>query len=128
MRCGKGASHMPETSYVISLTSDGRNRYRHYHLLEKKELIEFTVQYEAYLQGRWHAVVRYDTAHGFAHCDVMHPDGTVTKTSFRQWDYAMVLTYGETDLKQNWAAYRKAYEDELLNLAECKGGQGQNAD
>ena len=114
---------MGETTYVISLTPDGRNRYRHRHLLVKKELIAFSVQYEAYLQGAWHAIVRYDTAHGFAHRDVMHPNGSVTKTVFGQWDYAMALTYGERDLKQNWASYRKAYEDELLNLMASRGGQ-----
>lgn len=113
---------MTETSYVIDLTPDGRNRYRHYHLLEKNEVLEFRVQYEAYLQGKWHAIVRYDTAHGFAHRDVMYPDGTVPKTSFQHWDYAAVLTYGERDLKQNWDSYRKAYEDELLKLKESRGG------
>jgi len=112
---------MTYTSYVINLTSDGRNRYRHYHLVEKK-ILEFRVQYEAYLQGKWHAIVRYDTAHGFAHRDVMHPDGTTTKTSFQQWDYPAILTYGERDLKRNWASYRKTYERELLKLQENRGG------
>jgi len=113
---------MTETSYVIDLTPDGRNRYRHYDLLQKKEVLEFTVQYEAYLQGKWHTIVRYDTARGFAHRDMMHTDGTETKTSFQYWDYAAVLTYGERDLKRNWASYRKAYERELLKLQESKGG------
>ena len=112
---------MTETSYAIVLTLDGRNRYRHYHLLEKKDVLEFRVQYEAYLQGRWHIIVRYDTAHGFAHRDVMHPDGTATKTAFQYWDYAAVLTYGERDLKRNWASYRKAYEHELLKPTTEQG-------
>jgi len=107
---------MTETSYVINLTPDGRNRYRHYHLLEKKRVLEFRVQYEVYLRGKWHVIVRYDTAHGFAHRDVMHADGTVAKMSFQHWDSAAVLTYGERDLKQNWASYRKSYERELLKL------------
>ena len=85
---------MTETSYIIGLTPDGRNRYRHYHLSKRKEVLEFRVQYEAYLQGKWYVIVRYDTAHSFAHRDVMHPDGTVTKTSFQHWGYAAVLTYG----------------------------------
>jgi hypothetical protein len=112
---------MTETSYVITLTPDRRNRYGHYHLLEKKKVVEFRVQYEAYIQGKWHTIVRYNTAHGFAHRDVMHPDRTETKTSFHHWDYAEVLTYGERDLKQNWASYRKAYEREFLKLQKIVG-------
>jgi len=72
-------------------------------------------------QGKCHAIVRYDTAYGFAHRDVRHPDGTVTKTSFQHWDHAVVLTYGERDLKRNWASYRKVYERELLKLQQSKG-------
>lgn len=108
-------SHFPkdhqvyETSYVINLSPDGENRYRHYHVSEKGKVVEFRIQYEAYLEGKWYAIVRYDTAHGFAHRDVMHPDGTVTKTSFQPLDYATMLTYGERDLKRNWASYRENY-------------------
>jgi len=73
-------SHFPkdhqvhETSYVINLSPDGKNRYRHYHVSEKRQIIEFRIQYEAYLEGQWRAIVRYDTAHGSAHRDVMHPN------------------------------------------------------
>jgi len=98
-----------ETRYVINLSPDGKNRYRHYHVSEKGQIIEFRIQYEAYLEGRWRAIVRYDTAHGFAHRDVMHPNGTQTKTSFQPFDFATMLTYGERDLKRNWASYCEDY-------------------
>lgn len=114
---------MSETTYIIDLTPDGKNRYRHRHVVEKKKVIEFRIQYEAHIAGTWHAIVRYDTAHGFAHRDVMHPDGTQTKTAFRHWDYRDVLVYGERDLKQNWAAYRQAYERELARLGQQKKGR-----
>ena len=100
---------MHETRYVINLSPDGKNRYRHYHVSERGEIIEFRIHYEAYLEGQWRAIVRYDTAHGFAHRDVMHPDGTQTKTSYQSFDYATMLTYGERDLKRNWASYREDY-------------------
>ena len=107
---------MGEINYIIDLTPDGRNRYRHRHISERGEVLEFRVQYEAYLQGAWHTIVRYDTAHGFAHRDVLHPDGTESKTAFRYWDYGDVLTFGERDLKNNWELYRQAYEAELIKL------------
>jgi len=105
---------MTETEYIIDLTPDGENRYRHRHVLEKKRIVEFRLQYEAYLVRQWHAIVRYDSFHGFAHRDVMHPDGTETKTAFRDWNYEQVLTFGERDLKQNWATYREKYTQELV--------------
>ncbi len=104
---------MSETTYIIDLTLDGKNRYRHRHVLEQNEIIEFSIQYETFLEGTWHALVRYDSAHGFAHRDLMHPDGRETKTVFRHWDYAQVLTFGERDLKQNWRTYRETYLAEL---------------
>lgn len=100
---------MTETTYMLDLTPDGQNRYRHRHVLEGNHSIEFSVQYEAYLSGKWRAIVRYDSAHGYAHRDLLHPDGAGTKTTFHGWDYAQVLTYGERDLKQNWRAYRANY-------------------
>jgi hypothetical protein len=46
---------------------------------------------------------------------LLHPDGSETKTTFRDWDYAQVLTYGERDLKQNWKIYRQNYMHELAD-------------
>ena len=92
---------MSETTYIIDLTPDGENRYRHRHMLERKKIAEFSLQYEAYFAGEWHPLVRYDTAHGVAHRHIMHPDGSEAKTTFQDWEYEQVLTYGERDLKQN---------------------------
>ena len=114
---------MSETNYIVDLTPDGQNRYRHHHVLEKKQIVEFSVQYEVYLSGGWSVIVRYDTAHGFAHRDVLHPDGTETKVSFQHWDYAQVLTYGERDLKQNWTIYRHAYIRELAQRKKRQKGK-----
>lgn len=83
---------MTETTYVIALTRDGQNRYRHRHVLEKDRVVEFSVQYETHIAGKWHPIVRYDSSHGFAHRDLIHPDGTESKTAFHYWEYAEVLT------------------------------------
>ncbi len=104
---------MAETEYIIDLSPDGRNRYRHFHRTDGKKVTEFRVQYEAFIEGAWHAIVRYDSAHGFAHRDVLHPDSVETKTPLRHLDFASALTYGERDLKKNWDKYRRKYEAEL---------------
>ena len=107
---------MGETTYVIDLTPDGRDRYRHRHVLDGREIVEFSIQYESYITAQWRPIVRYDSAHGFAHRDILHPDGTETKVTFHNWDYAQVVTFAERDLKQNWKIYRERYENALKRL------------
>jgi len=60
--------------------------------------------------GKWHPVIRYDTAHGFAHRDTMHPDGSVDKVSLLYWDYNEALTFAQYDIKSNWEWYRQRYK------------------
>ena len=69
----------------------------------------FRVQYEAYIVGQWHIIVRYDTAHGFPPRDTLHPDGIEDKTEFPGADRADVLTMGEQDIKLHWREHRVRY-------------------
>jgi len=64
------------------------------------------VQYEAEIHGSWHPVVRYDTSHGFAHRDLMYPDGSVDKQPLLFESYNLALTFATQELKQNWQRYR----------------------
>lgn len=57
--------------------------------------------------------MRYDTAHGRPHKDVLHPDGSQDKVEFYGYSEAEVLTLGERDIKTNWQRYRAEYEQEL---------------
>ncbi|MEW5768527.1 MAG: hypothetical protein AB1797_13120, partial [bacterium] len=56
---------------------------------------------------------RYDTAHGFAHLDRMHPDDSVEKVPLSYWDYNEALSFAQFDIKSNWEWYRKRYEKEI---------------
>ena len=49
------------------------DRRRHWHLGGRGRILKFTVQHETNINGKWYPVVRYDTAHGFMHRDVIHP-------------------------------------------------------
>ena len=69
--------------------------------------------YEAYINGEWRAIIRYDTAHGFPHKDIIHPNGTVTKETFPGFSKAEVLTLGQKDIRRNWKRYRRNYEREM---------------
>lgn len=73
------------------------------------KVTEFVVQYEIFVKGKWHAVARYDTSHGYAHRDVMHADGRKEKTELPSKDLNICLTYAENDLRANWMLYRERF-------------------
>jgi hypothetical protein len=71
------------------------------------------VQLECYLDDKWVPVMRYDTAHGFAHCDRLHPYQKVVKSRVFTQDYNEALTFAIQDLSDNWSKYRWRYEEWL---------------
>lgn len=99
--------------FVAIYTPDCRKRHTHSHL--KGKIISFRVQLEVYYKGRWYPVIRYDTAHGFAHRDYLRPDGKVEKTPLFTQDYNEALTFAEKDLNMNWESCRQRF------LKEVKG-------
>ena len=61
------------TDYLVVLDLDARYRVRFETALG--DVSEFVVQLEYYASPEWTPVVRYDTAHGFAHGDRYGPGG-----------------------------------------------------
>lgn len=104
---------MPVTEYLYYLSLEQRDRLRVRFERERTLVIRFVVQYEAEIAGQWYAVVRYDTAHGFAHRDIMHPDGRVEKQPLPWMSYNVAMTYAMQDLKLQWRRFRQAFEEEL---------------
>jgi len=105
---------MGEREFIIYLDPEERlNRYRHYHVWERGHIIEFRIQYEALIGGEWQPIVRYDTAHGGPHKDILHPDRPETKEWFTFYSCAEVLTIGQRDIMENWPVYRARYEKEM---------------
>jgi hypothetical protein len=78
--------------------------------LEQGKVLRFAIQLECLFGEKWVAVVRYDTAHGFAHCDRLHPYEEATKIEMPTQDYNEALTVAMEDLIANWQSYRRRYE------------------
>jgi hypothetical protein len=76
--------------------------------------VEFCVQYETMIAGRWHPVVRYDSAHEEPHRDVLHLNGSETKEVYSGFRMDDVLTSGQRDIVVNWPRYRAMYEKEMM--------------
>ncbi len=75
-----------------------------------RSVSKFSVQYLARVQDEWWPIVRYDTAHGFAHMDISHPDGTQETRELKVNSYREALVQAIADLKVRWEFYRERYE------------------
>jgi hypothetical protein len=87
-----------------------------FHVVFDKEddrIVQFSVQYLAFLQDEWHPVIRFDTAHGHAHLDISHPDDTQETRELHIQNYNEALTWALEDLREHWQFYRQRYEQEL---------------
>lgn len=58
-------------------------------------------------------IVRYDTAHGFAHCDRLHPYEHSSKLIMPTRNYNEALTFAIDDLVERWDTYRRRFEEWL---------------
>jgi len=88
-------------------------RKRHFHRRLKNEILEFVVQLEILINGKWYPIIRYDTSHKFAHCDIIHWKGKVEKTAIPTIDFRDALVYADNDLGQNWHIYRERFLREV---------------
>ena len=105
---------MAEREFLIYLDPETRLcRYRHYHVSKGKKIVEFRIQPEVLVKDDWYSVVRYDTAHGKAHRDVLHPDGSQSKDWFEGYTMEEVLTIGQKDILENWSVYRERFVQEM---------------
>ena len=96
-----------EKAYLQIITDRDRIRVRF--KKERGRIIEFVVQYETQVADEWKPVIRYDTAHGRAHTDVIRPDGSREKRLLHFPNYNEAFSYAEEDVKSNWERYRREY-------------------
>lgn len=90
----------------------GLDRLRIHFITEHGRVISIVViQYEAYIDGEWRAIVRFDEAHGFFHRDVMAPTGEQEKIVQPTKDKKLALDKAIDHIKQFWRTYRQSYED-----------------
>ncbi|MBU1183159.1 MAG: hypothetical protein KKF00_13545 [Proteobacteria bacterium] len=97
---------MRVNEYVIPLGENARKR--HYHQTYKGKVIGFVVQLEVLVDDQWKAVIRYDSAHGFAHIDIYYLDGRKVKKELHL-KLGEALTLADEDIKENWKTYQKAF-------------------
>ena len=79
--------------------------------IERGRVTAFTLQLETYVDGRWRPVVRYDSAHGHPHRDLLDWDGRVIDTFWMSptMTNKEAVRFAEHDLSNNAAAFRAAF-------------------
>jgi len=103
---------MQEIEYIFYLLEES-DRLRVIARKDKGDIMEFVVQYEALISGQWKPVVRYDTAHGFAHRDIIKANGEVLKQPLFFESFNLAFTFATLDLKMNWRQYKESLKKEL---------------
>ena len=106
---------MTEIRFNFVLSEGKKDRIRVTAQKEKGKILKFVVQYEAFIKSKWCPIVRYDTSHGFAHKDIIHPDGNKEKQPLYFQTFNAAFTFAIQDIKISWKWYRIAYRKELGN-------------
>ena len=94
-------------SYIFMLTD--KDRKRHEHAVEKGKITGFVVQYEILFEEDWLPIVRYDTSHGYAHKDLLNPDGSEEKIFIGVTSLNEALVMADMDINENWERYKERY-------------------
>lgn len=76
-------------------------------------ILEYTVQLEICHDASWRPIVRYDNAHGFCHCDTIHPDGTQDKLPIYRGDANSNFTWTIKELRANWQCQKARFLGEI---------------
>ncbi len=100
-----------ETTFQFLLERDAAVRVRF--VRSRGKITSFVVQLECWIAEHWYPVIRYDTAHGFAHCDRLHPDGSQEKHALPIRDFNEALTYAQNDLRANFRRYCERFKEQL---------------
>ncbi|GJQ34956.1 MAG: hypothetical protein JETCAE01_09660 [Anaerolineaceae bacterium] len=94
---------------------DDENALRVRFETERGQILRFVIQLECLFSedGEWTPIVRYDTAHGYAHRDVMHPSQKEEKTEMSVQDYNEAFNIAMDDIVKKRYEYRRRYEQWL---------------
>ena len=107
---------MNKKEFITYLDKNDAERLSVRLVIEKGELTDVVYQYESYISGEWHPIVRYDCSHGFFHRDVMKPNGDKEKSLIELDSLKSASKYAEQDLKDRWEWYRERFIKKMKNF------------
>ncbi len=100
------------TKAFVAKTPDPHVHYRVRFETDKARVLSFVVQLEYEGEEGWQPVIRYDTAHGFAHVDRYSPDGSVKRHELMAVsDYDEGLTIAINTVKTRYAELAEPFRE-----------------
>lgn len=100
---------MNEKEFYIYLGDKLTDRIRVKFEKEKGLINDLVLQYEALINKKWHAIVRYDCVHGFFHRDVLKPNGEKEKKAIDMPDLNTAFAFARQDIEDRWKWYKEQY-------------------
>jgi hypothetical protein len=62
------------------------------------------------IDDQWYPIVRWDTAHGYAHKDELNRRGRVRqKIILKNVDHKKALEIADEDIEANWKMYKQSF-------------------
>lgn len=104
---------MNEKEFFIYLGNSFKDRVRLRFEKDKGEILDLVVQYDALVNEKWVAIVRYDCAHGFFHRDLLHPNGDKEKKVLDVPSLKFAFSFAKQDLEDKWEWYKDQYLKKL---------------
>jgi hypothetical protein len=104
--------HFSSTEYEDQLDRTGQEWLRVRIWTIDGRVSRFMVQYETMINGTSFPVARYDTAHGYAHRDLLDRNGELRAPKVPiDYQYSLddALQFAVQDLRQHWRDYRRDF-------------------
>ena len=105
---------MEQREFFIPLPDEAALRVRY--VKDRGRILRFVVQLEAFVDGVWAPITRYDNAHQFVHRDDLKPDGSQIKSppmAFATNEDA--FNFALRDLRVNHTLYVERYRQWKIN-------------
>ncbi len=82
---------------------------------ENHQIIEFALNYRAWIGEQWHEIYRVDNYHGFLHENRMWQDRkAIPITDKEGWTMPMIIDYYIDEITANFPRYKRLFEETLL--------------
>ena len=100
---------MNEKEFYIYLGNRLTDRIRIRFTKEGGVILDLVIQYETFVNEKWHAIVRYDCAHGFFHRDILRPNGEKEKKAIEMPDLNTAFAFARQDIEDKWKWYKEQF-------------------